>query len=125
MNQPNDLGAHTPGDWLAVVRPGENFKFPACYGQGGPACAGVPKPVAVLDPHAAVGAVAFMTPEAALVAQWQVPKVQKVSLASTGAGSVSPFLTGLEHPLALVLARDHSLLVGDWGSGRIYRVAAG
>jgi hypothetical protein len=36
---------------------------------------------------------------------------------------VTPFLTGLENPLALVLAPDRSLLVGDWGTGRIYRIA--
>jgi glucose/arabinose dehydrogenase len=127
MNQPNDLGADTPGDWLAVVGQGENFRFPGCYGQGGSACAGVPKPVAVLDPHAAAGSVVF-TSGRALVAQWQVPKVQGVALTRVGSnfrGTVSPFLTGLEHPFGLVLAPDHSLLVGDWGSGRIYRVAAG
>jgi hypothetical protein len=30
-------------------------RFPACYGQGGTACIGVPQPAAVLDAHAAVG----------------------------------------------------------------------
>jgi hypothetical protein len=61
------------------------------------------------------------------VSQWQVAKVQKVVLrriGSTYRGTVAPFLTGLENPLALVLAPDHSLLVGDWGTGRIYRIAA-
>ena len=201
MNQPDDLGARTPGDWLAVVRHGESWGFPQCYGQGGSACAGVPKPVAVLDAHAAVGSVvivatpstreassaagsltevatpsrreasgaagsltavatpsrreasgaagsltAVATPSRreassaagslttvtggrsiALVSQWQVAKVQKVVLrriGSTYRGTVAPFLTGLENPLALVLAPDHSLLVGDWGTGRIYRIAA-
>ncbi|HEY5319052.1 MAG TPA: hypothetical protein VIJ20_13775, partial [Solirubrobacteraceae bacterium] len=125
MNQRDDLGARTPGDWFALVRPGESWGFPGCYGQGGRVCAGVPKPVAVLDPHAAVGSVVFPGGTAALVAQWQVAKVQQVALTRVGGGfrgSVSPFLTGLEHPLALVLAPDHALLVGDWGTGRIYEV---
>jgi glucose/arabinose dehydrogenase len=134
MNQRDDLGARTPGDWLAVVRQGQSWGFPECYGQGGSVCAGVPKPVAVLDPHAAVGSVVIVTGElgptvgssAALVAQWAVPKVQRIALTRVGStyrGSVAPFLTGLENPLALVLAPGHSLLVGDWGTGRIYRIA--
>jgi len=134
INQRDDLGARTPGDWLAFVRPGESWGFPQCYGQGGPVCAGVPKPVAVLDPHAAVGSVVInaagsvnaVAKSTALVSQWNVPKVQAVALSRVGSsyrGSVRPFLTGLEHPLALVLAPDHALLVGDWGTGRIYRIA--
>ena len=63
MNQRDDLGAKTPGDWLALVRQGQDWGFPGCYGQGGAACAGVPKPVAVLDPHAAAGGVAVLTSE--------------------------------------------------------------
>jgi glucose/arabinose dehydrogenase len=58
MNQRDDLGAQTPGDWLAHVAQGDDWRFPACYGQGGAACAGVPTPIAVLDKHAAAGAVA-------------------------------------------------------------------
>lgn len=126
MNQRDDLDARTPGDWLALVRPGENWRFPGCYGQGGSACAGVPQPVAVLDPHAAAGSVVFPTGAQALVSQWNVPKVQKVALRRVGRGfrgTVAPFLAGLEHPLALVLAPGQSLLVGDWGTGRIYRIA--
>ena len=56
MNQRDDLGARTPGDWLALVREGQNWRFPGCYGQGGSACAGVPTPLAVLDKHAAAAA---------------------------------------------------------------------
>jgi glucose/arabinose dehydrogenase len=136
MNQRDDLGARTPGDYLAEVKPGQSWGFPGCYGQGGSVCAGVPKPVAVLDPHAAVGAVVMVTGElgpavgasTALVAQWQVAKVQKVTLTRVGTtyrGTVTSFLTGLQNPLALVLAPDHALLVGDWGTGRIYRITRG
>ena len=59
MNQRDDLGDATPGDWLAVVVPGQDWQFPDCYGQGGSACDGAPSPVAVLDKHAAVSGVAI------------------------------------------------------------------
>jgi glucose/arabinose dehydrogenase len=134
MNQRDDLGASTPGDWLAVVREGEDWGFPDCYGQGGSACAGVPQPTAVLDKHAAVGGVAIVTGQlgatvgtSALVPEWQSQKVQRVTLRRTAngySGSVAPFLTGLRHPLAILLLPDRSLLVGDWASGTVYRVSS-
>ncbi len=133
MNQRDDLGERTTGDALAIVSPGTNWKFPACYAQGGPACAGVPRPIALLDKHAAVGSVAILTGQlgranssTALVAEWQSAKVQRVALTKAGGGytgSVGPWLTGLPHPLALIVTRTHSVLVGDWGTGTIYRIA--
>jgi glucose/arabinose dehydrogenase len=133
MNQQDNLGALTPGDTLGIVREGQQWGFPECYGQGGPACAGVPNPVAVLDKHAAVGGVAIETGQlgpsigtSALVAEWNVAKVQRVALTRTGSGfqgTVTPFLTGMAHPLTLTFAPDRSLLVGDWATGKIYRIA--
>ncbi|HTA98250.1 MAG TPA: hypothetical protein VK730_11485 [Solirubrobacteraceae bacterium] len=132
MNQQDNLGAETPGDWLAMVREGQDWRFPECHGQGGPACTGVPKPVAVLDPHGAVGGIAFATGQlgagigtSALVAEWNKAKVQRVALTktdSTYTGTVTPFLTGLQKPLALVFAPDRSFLVDDWATGKIYRI---
>jgi hypothetical protein len=134
MNQRDDLGDRTTGDALAIVSPGTNWKFPACYAQDGAACAGVPRPIALLDKHAAVGSVAILTGQlgrvtasTALVAEWQAAKVQRVTLtkASGGyTGSVRPWLTGLQHPLALIVTRTRSVLVGDWGTGTIYRIAS-
>jgi glucose/arabinose dehydrogenase len=133
MNQRDDLGAKTPGDWLALVREGEDWGFPACYGQGGAACKGVPAPVAVLDKHAAAGAVVVTTKQlgtelgtVALVAEWQSATVLRITLTRTGSsymGSVTPLLGGVKNPLALTLAPDGSLLVGDWSTGTIYRIA--
>lgn len=133
MNQRDDLGAATPGDWLALVREGQEWGFPGCYGQGGAACAGVPQPTAVLDKHGAVGGVAIVTGQlgvgvgtSALVTEWNVAKVQRVALQASGSsyrGSVTPFLKGIRNPLAIVLAPDRSLLVGDWATGTIYRIA--
>jgi glucose/arabinose dehydrogenase len=134
MNQRDDLGAKTPGDWLAVVRRGESWGFPACYGQGGSGCAGVPQPIAVLDKHAAVSGLAVVTHElgarlgpSALVAEWATGKVQRVALRRTRGryiGTVTPFLTGLKHPVSLELGIDSALFVGDWATGTVYRIAA-
>jgi len=134
MNQQDNLGAATPGDWLAVVDEDQDWRFPECHGQGGPDCAGVPEPVAVLDRHAAVGGVAFAAGQlgpaianAAIVAEWNLAKVQQVAVTHAGAagyhGTVAPFLTGIEHPLAVAFTPDHSLVIGDWATGTIYRVA--
>jgi hypothetical protein len=122
MNQRDDLGARTPGDWLAVVREGENWGFPACYGQ----CASQPKPVAVLDAHAAAGGVAVLTTTTVAVAEWQLGKVQLVTLhGSSGgyAGTTGVYLTGFENPLPLLTTAGGGLLVGDWGTGKIYEIA--
>jgi glucose/arabinose dehydrogenase len=133
MNQRDDLGARTPGDWLGRVRQGDDWRFPECYGQGGSACSGVPEPIAVLDKHAAAGGVAVVTGQlgpavgtAALVAEWQSARVLQVPLTKTGStyrGAAAPFLTGMRNPLALVSTADGAVLVGDWATGRIYRIA--
>jgi hypothetical protein len=88
----------------------------------------------VLDKHAAVGGVALLTGQlgasigtAAIVPEWAVAKVQRVALTRTSSGyegAVTPFLTGIQNPLAITLAPEHSLLVGDWQTGTIYRISA-
>src|SRR2546423_14676442 len=112
MNQRDDLGSRTPGDWLGLVRPGQDWGFPACWRQGGAACRDVPKPVGVLDPHAAAGGVAFFE-GAALVAEWQLGVVKRV----TPAGAVTTLIAGLKNPLPLIATRGGALLVGDWSTG--------
>jgi len=134
MNQRDDLGARTPGDWLALVRSGDNWRFPACYGQGGDVCAGVPDPVAVLDTHAAAAGLALVTGQlgksvgtAALVAEWAKGTVLRVPLTKSGdgySGRATPLLTGIKNPVALLLTPAGHLLAGDWTTGTIYEVAA-
>jgi glucose/arabinose dehydrogenase len=134
MNQRDDLGTRTPGDWLAVVRSGDNWRFPDCYGQGGTVCAGVREPVAVLDPHAAAAGLAIVTGQlgksvgtAALVAEWAKGTVLRVPLTKTGdgyTGEGSPLLTGIKNPVALLLTPAGRLLVGDWSTGTIYEISA-
>jgi glucose/arabinose dehydrogenase len=133
MNQRDDLGDATPGDWLSVVRSGQSWGFPACYGQGGTVCAGVPAPVAALDKHAAVSGVAIVTGQlgaavgtSALVAEWTTGKVLRVGLTKAGGtytGTVESFLTGLTNPVPVAVASDGAIFVGDWGTGMVYRVA--
>jgi glucose/arabinose dehydrogenase len=133
MNQRDDLGARTPGDWLGLVRRGQDWGFPSCYGQGGTACHGVPRPVAVLDKHAAAGGVAVLTTQlggrfegSALVAEWQTGKVQRIPLERTAdgyRGTPQPFLTGIANPLPVVTTAGGAVLVGDWSTGTIYRIA--
>ena len=127
MNQRDDLGAATPGDWLALVRRGQNWGFPDCYGQQTAACKLFPAPVAELDPHAAAGGVAILD-GAALVSEWQLGTVQRVVLTKKGSGYtgvVEPYLTGLKNPLPLLATMDGAVLVGDWQTGKIYRIAQG
>ncbi len=133
MNQRDDLGDNTPGDWLAIVRQGQDWGFPACYGQGGSVCTGVPAPVAVLDQHAAVSGVAIVTGQlgrsigtVALVAEWADGVVEAVALTkhgSTYTGAVSTFISGLDRPVPVILGPDRALFIGAWGSGIVYRVA--
>jgi glucose/arabinose dehydrogenase len=133
MNQRDDLGARTPGDWLAVVKPGQDWGFPACFGQGGADCTGVGSPLAVLDKHAAVSDVAIVTGQlgpavgdSALVAEWSDGKVQRVPLGnreSTVTATAAAFLTGVAKPVAVTIGPDGAVYVGDWASGTIFRVA--
>jgi glucose/arabinose dehydrogenase len=132
MNQRDDLGAATPGDWLAVVARGQNWGFPGCYGQGGTACAGAPSPVAALDAHAAVSGLAIVTGQlggavgtAAVVAEWATGRVLDVPLrkAATGyTGVAAPLLVGFKNPEPVLLDATGGLLVGDWGTGTVYRI---
>jgi glucose/arabinose dehydrogenase len=132
MNQRDDLASRTPGDWLAVVEAGQNWKSPNCYGQGGTACAGVPQPVAALDRHGAVAGEAIVTGQlgsaagtSVLVAEWAKNTVMRVSFHNRGGqyrGQPTTFLTGVQNPVAVILTSRGALLVGDWATGVIYQV---
>lgn len=133
MNQRDDLGGATPGDWLAVVEEGQDWGFPDCYGQASSTCGDTPSPVASLDQHAAVSGVAIVTGQlggavanSALVAEWAKGTVQRVSLPTddpTAVGTVSTFLRGLANPVPVAVGPDGAVYVGDWGTGLVYRIA--
>ncbi|HEY3671042.1 MAG TPA: SMP-30/gluconolactonase/LRE family protein [Acidimicrobiia bacterium] len=133
MNQRDDLGKKTPGDWLAVVRAGESWGFPSYYGQGGAKYSSMPTPVATLDQHAAVSGIAIVTGQlgssvgtGAVVAEWVTGKVQLVHLTVSDGGytgTTVSFLSGFENPVPVMLDRTGALLVGDWTSGKLYRIS--
>jgi glucose/arabinose dehydrogenase len=133
MNQRDDLGAKTPGDALAVVPAGSDWRFPACYGQGASACSGVPPVLATLDKHAAAGGVAITTGQlgpsvgtGALVPEWELGTVQRVALTRSGASltgaTPSTLLSGFTNPLPALATTSGVLYVGDWATGQIYRI---
>jgi glucose/arabinose dehydrogenase len=107
MDQRDDLGAATPGDWLAHVTEGSAWGYPAVSTN---------TPIAVLDKHGAVAGVA-MQGDDAIVAEWATGKVVRV----TPSGKVSTFATGIKNPVAVVVTGDGAVLVGDWATGTIYR----
>jgi glucose/arabinose dehydrogenase len=131
MDQRDDLGDQTPGDWLAVVESGQDWRFPDCYGQGGSVCAGVPSPIAVLDPHAAVASVAVVNGQlgapighAAIVAEWAFGKLELIPLDPAGTTTAAEaFVTGITSPVGVALGLDRALYAGDWATGTVYRVA--
>src|SRR5262249_42381428 len=92
MDQRDDLGDATPGDWLARVTEGSAWGFPD---------ASTEEPLAVLDKHAAVAGVAVKGFDA-IVAEWATGKVMRV----TRAGTASTFVTGIKNPVAVVVAAD-------------------
>ena len=132
VNQRDDLGSKTPGDWLALIRNGQSWGFPACYGQGGAKCLGVPTPTAVLGKHAAVSGVAIVTGQlgaslgtGAVVAEWVTGKVKLVRLTKTASGytgKTAAFLSGFENPVPVLVDASGALLVGDWTRGTLYRI---
>jgi glucose/arabinose dehydrogenase len=132
MNQRDDLGAKTPGDWLALVRAGESWGFPAYYGQASAKYSTMPRPVAELDRHAAVSGVAIVTGElgssvgtGAVVAEWMTGKVELVRLTAIDdgyRGTTVSFLRGFENPVPVMLDTHGALFVGDWTSGKLYRI---
>ena len=67
-----------------------------------------------------------MVESAAIVAEWALGKVQRVTLTKSGdtyTGATTAFLTGVKNPVALIMSSDHSLFVGDWSTGKVYRIA--
>ena len=131
MDQRDDLGADR-WDWLALVDDSQSENPPVAASAA--KCAGVPDPVGVLGKHAAVSGVAIVTGElgdeigtGAAVAEWMTGKVKLVELRRAGDGydgTTTAFLSGFEHPVPVLRTSDGALLVGDWGTGKVVRVAA-
>lgn len=126
-----------PPDELNLVIPGADFGWPQCAGDREPVvryggnvehCAQTRAPVALFAPGATPTSVAIAPwdENVLLVALWNRGEVVQVKVTPAGdnaSGQVSPFLRGLQNPQHLLVWRDGSLLVDDFASGAIYRIA--
>jgi len=144
INGQDNLGSQ-PADHMLRVVDGEDAGWPRCWpafpdGSLHGNCSGVAPPVAVFTPHSSADGIAFNDgsefgadyKENAFVTEWGANaggpigrRVLRVVLSGSGAnehGSVSDFVWGFSHPLAITEAPDGGLLVGDYGTGQITEI---
>ena len=137
-NGRDEFGNSVP-DELDLIQAGGRYGWPSCWGRnGGTGCAGTIPPVALFEPHSSSDGLAFNTgssfPAAyrqdAFVAEWgdsinnlgtgQI--VKRVHFQGSRV-TVSTFATGFSHPLAVAIGPSGALLVADYGTGLIWRIA--
>jgi glucose/arabinose dehydrogenase len=144
INGQDNLGTQ-PADHLLRVADGVDAGWPRCWpsypdGVLHGSCAGVTAPVAVFMPHSSSDAITFYEATEfgaeysgnAFVTQWGANvggtvgrRVERVVLSGSGAsehGQVTDFATGFSHPLAIAVAPDGGLLVGDYGTGQLVEI---
>ncbi|MBI2684594.1 MAG: PQQ-dependent sugar dehydrogenase [Actinobacteria bacterium] len=138
-NGRDDLGLALPPEELNLIRPGMNYGAPACWGQGGPPCAGTEPALARLRAHASssgvsvvagpwgpvAGTTAFVTEYGSSFRPPTGRDVIRVDLRRVGnrwRARSTRFLTGFANPLAIVTSPTRELIVGDFTTGRVYRV---
>jgi len=141
-----DFLGNQPADHMLRVVAGENAGWPRCwpsYPDGGlhGSCAGVAPPIAVFAPHSSADGIVFYEGsdfgagfiDNAFVTEWgnnagsagigrRVMRVQLTGPVGAEHGVTNTFATGFSHPLAITVAPDGGLLVGDYGSGRIIEI---
>jgi glucose/arabinose dehydrogenase len=144
INGQDNLGAQ-PADHLLRVVDGEDAGWPRCWpafpdGSLHGNCGGVAAPVAVFTPHSSADGIVIYGDgefgadyaDNAFVTEWGANAggpigrvVLRVILTGSGAserGQVSDFARGFSHPLAITVAPDGGLLVGDYGTGQITEI---
>ena len=144
INGQDNLGSQ-PADHMLRVVDGVDAGWPRCWpaypdGSLHGNCGGVSPPVAVFTPHSSAdGIVIYGSGEFgadyadnAFVTEWGANAggpigriVLRVVLSGSGAserGQVSDFARGFSHPLAITVAPDGGLLVGDYGTGQITEI---
>jgi glucose/arabinose dehydrogenase len=138
-NGRDDYDDQVPDELNLIVHNGM-YGWPNCWGnrQGITAgCSATRAPVALFEAHSSADGIAFYTGKTfpkryrgdAFVAEWgdsvnllgTGQRVKRVHFAN-GHATVTDFATGFTHPLAIVVARDGSLLVADWGAGVVWRI---
>jgi glucose/arabinose dehydrogenase len=138
VNGQDDLGGAEPAETIVVVRRGADYGWPRCRPSRRllrlvGTCRGVTRPVAYLEPHSSADGIAFWRRDL-YVAEWgeyasrrHGRKVVRLRFDRRGpplARVATTFATGFDHPLALAVDPRGGLLVADWGTGRIVRIAA-
>lgn len=133
VNERDELGENEPAETVVEIRPDRHFGWPRCrpshrLKQLVGRCRGVTPPVAYLEPHSAPAGMAFWG-DGLYVAEWgeylkrtHGRKVSRVVLREGRPAAVSTFATGFEHPIAVAVDRENSLLVADHGRGVVYRI---
>jgi glucose/arabinose dehydrogenase len=140
-NGRDDYDDQVPDELNLIVRNGR-YGWPNCWGkrQGLVAgCAQTRPAVIDFEPHASADGLIFYRGTAfppayrhdAFVAEYGQTvgvgtnghRVKWVHLSGSG-GTYGDFVTGLSHPVALTEARNGSVLVGDFGTGIIWRISA-
>ncbi len=132
MNQQNTISP-APHDQLGIIRKGDDWGFPTCYGQGGKVCDGVATEVAPLPVHNGTSAMALVDGQlgsaygtSAFVASVSTGAIDRVELTKTASGYTSSgtyeFLTGLTSADGLILTPQHTLLAGNYATGKIYQI---
>jgi glucose/arabinose dehydrogenase/plastocyanin len=134
-NQVNAGGADSPPDEFGLVEEGSKWGNPWCLRREGDACAGVARPLATLDTHAVLDGIAFLPSSwgpqyarTAVVSEWGPGKLVAIALKPRGrtfTATPSVLVTGVKNPGPLATTPDGGLLVGEYRSGTIYRIAPG
>jgi glucose/arabinose dehydrogenase len=136
VNGQDELGTASdpePAEMIVSLSRGRNFGWPDCWPSFREqrmvgSCAGVTPPLAYLEPHSSADGMAFWR-GSLYVAEWGQycchtfgRKVVRVDL-RRNPGTVTTFVTGIEHPLALAVDPQNGLLVGDYETGTVFRIS--
>ena len=140
-----DPSSPEPAEMLVIVKEGAHYGWPDCWPSARlrrmrGSCEGVTPPAAYLEAHSSADGLAFYTGETfpdrysrgVFVALWgqyesreHGRRVDFVELGEDGnATRVTPFASGMPHPLAVAVDPQGALLVADWEEGVIYRIQA-
>ena len=139
-NGRDDQGFDVPEE-LNLIEEGGVYGWPDCWGvSGGSNCEGTVAPIAEMESRSSSDGIVFYNgqqfPEEyrnnLFITLWGSSvegsigkKVVRVELTKSEGNytvRVSDFATGFDRPLAIIVAPDGALLVGDHGTGLIYRI---